>query len=669
MGPDTGLRAPTMCGIAGVFSVTQPVPAGWIRIATDVLRHRGPDDEGFVAIRSRDNPCVELVGPESRVPGVRLEQFEGRAAGFLGHRRLSIIDLSPAGHQPMADADESCWIVFNGEIYNYQELRDELRQHGYAFRTNTDTEVLLYAYRQWGTAFLSRLNGMWAFVIYDRRRNVLVGARDRFGVKPLYYWHDSGSFAFASEIKALVSLPFVERRINDAAAFDYLVLGRSQVGAEGFFQGIHELLPSLAFEYDVSSGRLKTWRYFDLLVNDRWESFNGREMDRHVERLRGRITEAVRLRLRSDVPVGTCLSGGVDSSTIVGMVNRLQEQEELTQVGERQRVFTACYDNPAIDESRWAQAVVEQTKTSWHRAFPRAAGLRTDLEDLVYAQDVPFGSTSIYAQYSVMRLARENGVTVLLDGQGADELFTGYQSYYPAFFLEMIRSAALRDLAREFQGLKNAPVRAVDVCRSLGRSLGIAWSPTLSRGRAVTMMRPETSYIETDFWHAHQERLETVPSKPRWSLNRMLADNMTGGMLRSLLRYEDRNSMRFSIESRTPFADDISLIGDVFSIPSVYKIHDGWSKSLLRRAAGPVLPVGIRGRTDKVGFATPEYHWIQELKAELKDYITDNLKPYVNVGRLQADWDTLVGSQPRTGITHLWKFINFAIWKQIYGVR
>jgi asparagine synthase (glutamine-hydrolysing) len=638
-------------------------------MATDALKHRGPDDEGFLAIQSGGNRCVELIGPASQVPGAPLESFDGRATGFLGHRRLSIIDLSPAGHQPMPDSDEQYWIVFNGEIYNYQELRDELRQHGQRFRTDTDTEVLLNAYRQWGTQCLSRLNGMFAFAILDRRRNVVFGARDPFGVKPLYYWSDSGSFAFASEMKALVSLPFVERRINDVAAFDYLVLGRSQVGAESFFKGIHELLPASAFEYDLSSGCLKSWRYFELAVNRRYEPFDGSEMERHVHRVRNLITEAVRLRLRSDVPVGSCLSGGIDSSTVVGVVNALLEREPLSQVGDRQKVFTACYEDPRFDESRWARLMVEQTTTSWHRTFPSASGLRADLEDLVYAQDVPFGSTSIYAQYCVMQLARQNGVKVLLDGQGADELFTGYHPYYRAFFLELLRAFAVKDLAREFRGLRNAPVGAIDLIRSIGRSLGIGWSPGVLRARAVNMMRRETRYIEADFWHGHEDRLETVPKKPGWSLNDMLRDNMTGVTLRSLLRYEDRNSMKFSIESRTPFADDIPLITDVFAIPSVYKIHDGWSKYLLRQAAGGLLPGAISSRTDKVGFSTPEYQWMKDLRGDLKAYITDDLKPYVNVQRLHADWDTLIDSQARSGITHLWKFVNFAVWKQVYGVR
>ncbi|MBD3322938.1 asparagine synthase (glutamine-hydrolyzing) [candidate division KSB3 bacterium] len=665
-----------MCGISGIVNRNRTSFLENISRMTDTLRHRGPDDEGVVFFRDNRRTFHIFGGmdtPEevyhSQFSYSPTQSFSGEVPEgsilALGHRRLSILDLSPAGHQPMCNEDSTVWIIYNGEIYNFLELQEELESLGHRFVSHTDTEVIIHAYEAWGEQCLDKFNGMWAFVIYDARKHLLFAARDRLGVKPLYYYHDDKILAFASEIKALVELPRVEKRIHHGVLFDYLVLGHSEPEGDTFFQNIFELRPSHAFLYTLSDQRLRTWKYYTLEMTDRWESYDPIQCKRHIDMIRDLIMQAVKLRLQSDVPVGSCLSGGLDSSSIVCVINQLLLQKHFAQVGEQQNVFTASYDMPALDESSWANMVVDKTQTVWHRTFPQSQEFMQDLEDLVYSQDMPFGSTSVYAQYRVMQLARQQGITVLLDGQGGDEVFTGYTPYYRAFFFEMLRRGALQDFYREFKGLGHAPItKQALFSQMLWKEVGVTLIPSRYFELIAQHYLPK-EYYNPDFWQAYKERLDKIKSFPALSLNAMSAHYLTSQMLKALLRYEDRNSMQFSIESRTPFADDLALLEGMARIPSVYKIHHGWSKYLLRRAMHDLLPEPIEWRTDKIGFATPELYWLRELEETLNVYFSNDLGEFLNVPHILANWNTLLHG-PKRGLAKIWLFINFAVWKKVY---
>jgi len=657
-----------MCGIAGVYSFKEKTEKSWILNMANALKHRGPDDEGYLAVSSKNKEVYHLIGTDSKVQRMKIEDFNKPVNLLLGHRRLSILDTSPLGHQPMSNRNKTIWIVYNGEIYNYVELRKELKSFGYEFRTNTDTEVLLAAYEKWGERCLDRFNGMWSFVIYDRRRNILFGARDRFGVKPFYYYVNNKFFAFASEIKAIMRLPFVRSGINPKTVFDYLVLGFEEIEEEGFFKDIFELQPSFAFTYNLFSNEFKKWRYYTLEYIDKWEKFNERNLKKYKATIKELLVDSVAIRLRSDVPVGSCLSGGIDSSTIVCIINKLLEKDSIKQIGDRQKVFTAGYEVDAIDERKWATRVVEQTKTSWYKTIPKSEELLADVEDLIWTQDIPFGSTSIYAQYRVMKLAKESGVKVLLDGQGGDELFTGYRGYYGTYAMEILRHFDIVRFIKEWKNTANSSLSKMSLMVLGMKAIGANVLPTTLKAVTLSMTTKIKNYINPHFWNNYKFRLEMIKKKAKKSLNEALHEYMTGFNLKTLLRYEDRNSMKFSIESRTPFADDISLIEYVFQIPSAYKIYEGWSKYLLREATKGILPDEIRTRTDKIGFAVPEYSWLKESKDVMKEYMTDDLCAFFNVRKVLDDWDVLVDNQSESGITSVWRFINLAIWKKVYAL-
>jgi asparagine synthase (glutamine-hydrolysing) len=569
---------------------------------SDAIAHRGPDGEGFIAINTHSGQITELGGPKTPVSLPPLTGFGANADVYLAHRRLSIIDLSVAGHQPMSNKKKDIWVTFNGEIYNYKSLKRELRE--FEFKSNTDTEVLLYAYEKWGIHCLDRFNGMWAFVIYDTKKNILFGARDRFGVKPLYYTQNADFFAFNSEIKGLLAARDVSRKINTDASLAYLQLGLESFQGETFFETISELQPSHFFVYDIALKKLTIERYYELPFIDNWEKFDDKKCENFLEGTRDRILNAVDLRLNADVTVGSCLSGGMDSSTIVCSINKFLKDKPYTSIGPKQGVVTACYENSPIDESKWAQIIADAVNADWHRVFPKREELLADLNDLIYSQDVPFGSTSIYAQYRVMKTAKEAGITVMLDGQGGDELFTGYTPYYYAYYEDAKHNKEFDLLAEEQRYVQNTSLGNINIKRAVAKNalkiLAKKYLPDTAKNFFRQLLRqPESKYVLFS-----GKRYKAFAYS---TLNQMLYTLMSFTSLPTLLKYEDRNSMRFSIESRTPFADDIDLIEYVFSIPGVYKIHHGWSKYLLRRSMDEFIPAPIINRTDKIGFATPEH--------------------------------------------------------------
>jgi len=658
-----------MCGIAGVLSLQKNLSPALIKKTTDTLRHRGPDDEGYIAFSITEKQVYSLWGSDSKIQeGRPISQFNDPAQLFLGHRRLAILDLSPLGHQPMASIDQNFWIVYNGEIYNYIELREELTTLGYAFKGHSDTEVLLAAYQAWGADCVKKLNGMWAFVILDRRRQVLFGSRDRFGVKPLYYFKDEHHFAFASEVKALLTLPFVKREANPNAIFDYLVMRREGQKEESFFKNIYELTPAFSFEFNLVTGQLNKWRYYSLAVNTDWEKFDATKATAHTEKTREYVLRSIRLRLRSDVPVGTCLSGGIDSASIVTSITHLLQHLPCDSVGERQKTFTTSYPGLSIDESRWAKIVVERTKADWHQTFPSSPELLNDLKDLVYTQDMPFGSTSIYAQYRVMKLAAENNIKVLLDGQGADELFAGYPHFYRAFFLDILKNHDYHRFFSETINLRNSPLAGRPVLRPF---LKYYLQPKLSgiaTQRFWQNINNPNRYITPEFWGKNYGQLEELTGESTSSLNGTLNFYMSNRSLKTLLRYEDRNSMRFSIEARTPFADDPDLINNTFNIPASYKIYQGWNKFLLRSAMKDILPQAIAQRRDKVSFAAPEYRWLNEIKEPLRSSLSNKLSPYINVKEILRDWDKIFRAQNQYGSTDIWRIINLSLWLDVFNI-
>jgi len=655
-----------MCGIAGIVRTDgAAVDVGLVAQMTERLRHRGPDDEGYVLGTFPDGTVTPAAGNDT-VPPLRatLPALDTAAASsgslVFGHRRLAIIDCTPAGHQPMGDASGALWVVYNGEIYNYLELRAELEQKGHTFSTHSDTEVLLAAYAEWGLACLGRFNGMWAFCLWDRRRRWLFCARDRFGVKPFYYRHDEAAFAFASEIKALLPASPTPPAINEALAYDYLAFDFLDHTPETMIAGIRQLPPAHWLTLD-ERGQLTVQRYYTLP----YTSAGGRADDATIEPLAGAyrelLVDAVRLRLRTDVPLGSCLSGGLDSSSIVCAISRLFGGDHSAA---QQRTFTAAYDDPACDERRFAEQVAAAARVQATYVFPSAGELWNEILALTWHQDEPFGSTSIYAQWCVMRAARRGGVTVMLDGQGGDELLAGYTMYHPILLKGLLCRAQLKTLRNEIragaQRLGQSPWRLT------GKAAAVFYEPL----RRFLPAAHGSDLLSGDFARRHRRRRAGWrAARSTTNLQARLWADMVQFSIPQLLHYEDRNSMAFSVEARLPFLD-YRLVEWAFAQPAAVKLHAGWTKYIARKAVAGLCPESIAWRTDKVGFATPEAAWMHaggEVLRLLSDPGTFRAGRFIDPLKLRAAMLPNDEPAPRWR-RDVWRATSFELWMRLFGI-
>lgn len=617
-----------MCGFVAVVAPSGDLPLSLLDRMRDRLSHRGPD------------------GRRSWT------EHAGEGVIGLGHRRLSIIDLSDAAAQPMHSADDTSVIVFNGEIYNFVELRRELESFGVVFRTRSDTEVLLAAYDRWGSDCLGRLNGMFAFAIWDRRRQILFVARDRFGEKPVFFARlPDGGVAIASEMKALFAHPGVTAAANAAAVTQYVRGTYYEDGDQTFFDGIKRLPPAHAMELDSGARTLRYWRYWTPDYCAMQERYDERET---VERFRQMMERSVRLRLRADVPIGTSLSGGLDSSFLVGLIASLRSEQHS--VGP-QNVFSARFDDdPTLSEGPHIDVVVKQNGVKAFSVTPEPRRLVEESRMLHWHQEEPFLSASIYLQWSVMRLAREHGTTVLLDGQGADELLAGYQFYFRSHQLDQLDRAAVWRLALDTRAftkrLRAASRGYVDSHRRFNADVALSMR-SLFRHWA----RPPQPF-------AGPYDVGVPPATRGLRLRRQIAEALQYNSLPMLLRYADRSAMAFGRETRFPFLD-YDLVDWCVSLPDRAFIHRGWQKRILRKASEGIVPPSIQWRADKVGYAAPLDVW---LRGPLKSWAYQLLfsGPVVSVagydaGVLKDLWDRHQSGREELSWP-LWRWISLGEW-------
>jgi len=622
-----------MCGIAGILSAA-PRQREWFdaRIApmTQSLAHRGPDASGLWT--------TDLVS--------------------LGHRRLSIIDPSDAGRQPMHDDTGRFTLVYNGELYNYQDLRRELTARGCRFRSQTDSEVLLYAYREWGADALARFNGMWAFAIWDASKQELFAARDRAGKKPFYYTRDAnGTLWFASEVKAFTAIG-MRFGLEPQAAFDFLSQGTyGHLHEKGFFSGVEQL----------PAGHCMTARPGDQPdVRCYWELPIVRRKDRMPyddafrRRFRELLEDAVRVRLRADVPVGATLSGGLDSSAIVGIVDRHTG-------GEPMHIFTSLYPNSRYDETPYFEAVVATLKQPIiHRVTPPASDLRPDILRVLDHQEEPFGDTSILAHFHLMRAAREAGVPVILSGQGGDELLFGYPSMVHAYLGDLLgRGHPVRAWREARLWMAGANVRARGVfTAAVAHAVPLGMRDTLRRRYVKALSATVSSSLRR---RVSLSRFE-IDSR-RDSLGDYAAQVFTRFAIPHLVHYDDRNAMAFSIEGRMPFLDH-RLVDLLFAADYEALVKHGTTKRVLREAFADVLPNVIRQRRDKVGFHTPLASWLRSELSWIRTTIDDDRIQELGVSdaaQIRLHVAALQSGDDRSALP-VWRAFVLHLWAERFGV-
>lgn len=663
-----------MCGIGALLDFSGALDAASaLRSMMATVRHRGPDDEGYALIAGPgtrflgggDTPEDCFSHPARYAPRGRIgAEKPGPARVALGHRRLSIIDLSPAGHQPMCSEDGRLTVIFNGEIYNFVELRRELEAHGHRFATQSDTEVILHAYDRWGEGCLRRFNGMFAIVIHDAREDRVLAARDRFGVKPLYYWRSPAGFlAFASEIKQFTVLPGWRAGMNGQAAYDYLNWGLTDHTRETCFAQVLQLRGGeLVHDRVADLARGFRTRVWYLLTP---APFAGTPPEA-ASTYRELFTDSVRLRMRADVPIGTGLSGGLDSSSIVCVVNALLREQGASGL---QKTFSACSDEKAVDEREFIDVVVRATGVDAHRTMPSVDGIFPALPRITWHQDEPFISTSIYAEWCVFELVRSTGVKVTLDGHGADELLAGYHTFFGAHYAGLFRSLRLLGLVRE--ALASRRIHGHGFSHSAQLALAVLLPEflrqPLRRMAGLNATRP--SWLDLGRLRAEDRDPYAGSGLKTASVNRFSAVLLTRTSLPFQLHWCDRDSMAHGVESRAPFLD-YRFVEFVLGLPPACKIGAGVTKRILRQAMKGVLPVPILNRMSKIGFATPEEVWIRrtapdrfrKAAAEALEKSRGLLTP-----SLMDKVDRYLAGKPIPA-TMIWRVINFTTWMDRFSV-
>jgi asparagine synthase (glutamine-hydrolysing) len=580
-----------MCGIAGIIQTgSSRFNQEQLVSMSDALSHRGPDGFGYWR-----NPDGEVL---------------------LGHRRLSILDLSDAASQPMHFRNRYT-IIHNGEIYNYQELREELGKKGYSFRTQSDTEVILAAYDHWEDECVDHFNGMFAFAIWDEELKELFAARDRFGEKPFYYFFDGQHFIFASEMKAIWAAG-IEKQANLQLLFNFLTIGyvdNPERPEETFYATINKLPPASLLYFNTASKELSVEKYWDIDI----AAINKKITDAEaIEKFNFLFTESVRKRLRSDVPIGTSLSGGLDSSSVAAIAAGLGADHFLPQA------FTAIFPGFEKDESVFSKEVADSFHLEQFTTAVTADDLLKNWGKLCYHQEEPFGSASVFPQFKVYELAKQNHTNVLLDGQGADEILAGYSKYYKWYWQELFVKRKLVS-SGEIKAAKKIGVQESFTAKNIMAALFPDFaSVILERQYLLKALRQED--LNRDFIKLQsKEAYYSTPS--HFNLNGALYFNTCMHGLEELLRYADRNAMAHGCEVRLPFLDH-ELVEFVFSLPSHFKIRQGWTKWLLRTSMNEKLPASIAWRKDKVGFEPPQQQWMQDKKVQ--ELIHEAKKKMVN---------------------------------------
>ena len=587
-----------MCGILGSINFDNK---DLFKNSLELLNHRGPDNKSIYEYKNI----------------------------LFGHTRLSIIDLETQSNQPMEV--DNLVIIFNGEIYNYIEIKEELLKLGYKFKTNSDTEVILKSYQEWGQSCVERFNGMWAFSILDKDKNILFLSRDRLGVKPLYYIHREDKFIFASEIKAL--LPFLENKIaNKDELIRYLIYGAQEHKKETMFKDIYRFPSSHNMIYDIKNRKFELNKYFSFFPKD-----NKTLENEAIKQLKDLIDNSIELRLRSDVKIGMALSGGVDSNIIVSNVHTKNPQIES---------FSSIYeDNDQINENANIDKTVKKLNLNQHYVLSDIDGLIKDIEHIVYMQDEPFDTLGIYAQYRVYDDMKKAGVKVSLDGQGADEIFAGYGTYRAVIMREnFFKINFWMDYLRYYK-----PFLFQDI-----KLCVLSFFPTLFeklyfKKRAKKLFNKKQIFISSKKSSFYDFK----------NLNKKLLNDVLE-YLSVLLRYVDRNSMSKSIESRGPFLD-YRVVEFALSLPSSLKYKDGFSKYILRKTFENIVDKNIIWNKEKKGFPVPQNKWCNNVEFLKK------VEVYIKNSKILEELNINKNINKNDAI--YWKIVNIAIWEKIYKIE
>ena len=601
-----------MCGISVVINKeNKEVENSEIKTINNLISHRGPDDEGF---------------------------YFGSNFAF-GHRRLSILDTSKDGHQPMYYKDKYV-ITYNGEVYNYIEIKEELTEYGYKFETKTDTEVILAAYDKWGENCVSKFNGMWSFVIHDKENDILFCSRDRFGIKPFYYTEVNNKLVFGSEIKQMLYF-HKDNFVNEKILMDYLVIGYEEHTNETFFTNVNKLPQSHNLIYNLKSHKYKIQKYYDINIDNSLKNNSEKES---IENYKKSFYNSIKLRLRSDVKVGTCLSGGLDSSAVAAVAAKMYESNDK---------FSAVHAKSTMkisDESNYAKLVAKSSNLDINIIEPKTEDFINNIDEVIKTQEEPFGGPSILMQYFVMQEAKRINCKVMLDGQGGDETLLGYERYYPAYLMSL----------NFFDGIKNFFKSSKNSKLSIKQLTLYFFYFTNYRIR-LHRLKQKNRFVKNKYLKKINKQVVKQNANNYLNIKDLQKSEILLTQLPHLLKYEDKNSMKHSVETRLPFLD-YKLLETSLSTNNNFKINNGWTKYILRKTIDKILPKEIVWRKNKIGFEAPTDDWLKSISKEMQKSINKSeiLKKIIDFNNYNYE---------KLDNKSKWKLFNIAKWEELFNVK
>lgn len=628
-----------MCSIAGIFQFSgqlEPI-VDKIKVMTHSIRHRGPDDEGYSLINTETNKYTNAIGEDS-VTSLQKKLSDistyknGRFNLAFGHRRFSIIDLSVGGHQPYWDENRQICGIFNGLIYNYIEVMEQLKAKGYIFRTTSDTETLFKAYLNWGVDCFKRLNGTWAVAIYDFKTNELILSRDRIGKKPLYLYKTDGKVFFASEIKAILSVIENKPEVNEEIVIDYIVSGYRDHTTKTFYRGIQKIPPGIFVKVD-HNGNMNTHNYWEL-PHSRDTEYKNTKIEKIVPKLESLLRDAVKIRLRADVGIGLELSGGLDSSTVAALSCSMLDNQISS--------FTVKFPQPEFDEEPYARIVAKHCNLNYHIVNSPDRWFWSDVDDFVYLQEEPFHSPNLHTQQSVWRLIRNNGNKVILYGAGGDEVFAGYRKeYFYRYLRDLLKSGKFFNFFNNF--INFSELSSIELIQKYVRKI------LLKNGTN------DNVYLTNILGKNGNDVRFLMPISN--SLESQLYINMTSLKMPYWLISNDKSSMAIPTEVRAPLLD-YRIIEFAFQLPVNLLIHKGWLKWILRRTMADSLPKSIIWRSQKMGYPFPLQQWLQDSHNIISYLFKTQNNPFLNKEYLQKHIDQIISFQP--GL--LWRILSLELW-------
>ena len=664
-----------MSAIGGIIALTQPETPirEFVIQIMDKMPYRGRQDMGYMTING--NYVQEFSGADtnravrnlSPMPDIRDSPSDAWFA--MGHRLGMIYpDFHPKAHQPYSNENKTIWAVLDGEIFNSLELAKQIKAEGIDIETDDQIEILVKGYQLWHERILSRIEGSFSFVLYDRNEDKLFGARDAFGVKPFYYCHDDNFFAFGSELKSLFGLPFISKKMSKSAVYDYLILGQSETNVQSLFRGISELQPGTAFSLLLPKGSIKIWSYFQLSTDSKIDRYSRNKVSTLAHRLRKSLV----------LNAGNHLSPGYSTayrftSDLESLVFPFLLKESIREMRSQERpepssiykgIYASVYDNP--DDLEYMNKMSDELGVELLSATCTFRDFSENLLKVCHLQDIPFTNLDVFAQFNMLSKAREIGVNVVVEPIGGPQLFSASDAHFAQFMEDIFVKGQYSLFIDNLLNSPSTVSKKLNLIFLLSRKLLFKSTADDIRETLFKNNQEEFSYIKDPFKDRYAKNLENAVKSMPESLNQLLVNEFGGPMVKEKLRTSDRNSQYFGVEVRLPFASDRNMADSMIKSSSIYKIRSGQTGNLLRKAMRGIFPEPMLKGRELALRTKKENHWLLDAREELKEFITPDLDDFIDSRKVKKDWDQLFLNSNNKRDDFLWRVINLGVWRHVF---